>query len=197
MKKKEIIWRYLLIQATEIKQLQFQQKDIAQYFGYSLSTVFNSLKVPRQTGTIKVTGRYFVIENIEKLLNIWATNRQFSQDIIYSTRVNVPTAQIEAQITSGAMYGAYSAYFRQYGDAPADYDKVYVYLPESRLAELKTRFPARKGEPNLIVLSPDEELVKISQNGVTPLVQTYIDIWNLSDWFAKDFLRVIREKLNI
>src|SRR3989344_1523169 len=170
MKKKEIIWRYLLIQAIEHKQLQFQQKEIAQKFGYSLSTIFNSLKVPRQTGAIKVTGRYFLVENIEKLLNIWATYRQFNKDIIYSTRVNAPIAQIEAQIIAGAIYGAYSAYLRQHSDAPADYDKVYAYLPESQLSELQARFPAQKGEPNLIVLQSDEELIKISQNGITPIV---------------------------
>ena len=197
MKKKEIIWRYLLIQATEKKQLQFQQNEIAKRFGYSLSTVFNALKVPRLTNAIKVTGRYFIIEDREKLLNIWATNRQLRKDIIYSTRVNAPIVQIEAHITFGALYGAYSAYFRQYNDAPADYNKVYVYLSESQLTELKTRFPTLKGEPNLIVLNPDEELIKISQNNVTPLVQTYVDIWNLPDWFAKDFLQKIKDELSI
>ena len=195
MSKKEIIWRYLLDQAISHNKFQFQQNEIGNKFGYSLSTVFNALKALRQTGAIKVTGRYFLVENAQKLLNIWATNRRIDTDIIYKTRVNEPVKQIESQIPPHSIYGAYSAYLRKFGDAPADYDKVYIYLTDSQLEEFKSRFPEKNGEANLFAVRADEEFIKLSRNGIAPIVQTYVDIWNLSDWYAKDFLNELNNKL--
>jgi len=48
MFKKEVIWREVLVQARLNKKKKFTQKELAQKFGFSLSTVFNALKIPRQ-----------------------------------------------------------------------------------------------------------------------------------------------------
>jgi len=70
MLKKEIIWREILNQAIENKKLDFTQKELAAKFNFSLSTVFNALKIPRIQGAIRVTGRNFEIIDIEKFLYI-------------------------------------------------------------------------------------------------------------------------------
>jgi hypothetical protein len=61
------------------------------------------------------------------------------------------------------------------------------------LSEIKKRFPFQKGYENLIVLKADPYLAQFGQ--ITPDVQTYVDLWNLSEWYAKDFLSVLKEKM--
>ena len=81
MLKKEIIWREILYQKIEKKKGKFQQKELAEKFKFSLSTIHNALKIPRKTGAVRVTGRFFVLENPEKMLYLWATFRKFNKDI--------------------------------------------------------------------------------------------------------------------
>jgi len=193
MNKKEIIWREILYQAIEQKNRQMTQKDLAAKFGFSLSTVFNALKAPRQTGAIKVTGRNFQIADIEKFLCLWATVRNFKKDIIFQTRVDLPAMEIEGQMPPNVIYAAYSAYRLRFGEAPADYDKVYVYAGD--LNEIKKRFPSVKiKNPNLFVLEADKFLKEYGQTAT--LAQTFVDLWNLSDWYAKDFLNALKGKIH-
>lgn len=194
MTKKEVLWREILHQATANKKTKFTQKDLAAQFGFSLSTVFNSLKIPRQAGAIKVSGRDFTVIDAEKFLNIWATFRRLKNDVIYQTHCDLSVREIEGLVPPQAIFGAFSAYTKKYQEAPADYDKVYIYLTEEQLPEVKKRFPAKKGYENLIVLKADAWLTQFGQ--ITPDVQTYVDLWNLSDWYAKDFLRALKDKIS-
>jgi hypothetical protein len=193
MSKKEIIWREILYQAIEQKNRQMTQKDLAAKFGFSLSTVFNALKAPRQIEAIKVTGRNFQIIDTEKFLYLWATARNFKKDIIYQTRVEKSVLTIEGLMPPSVIFGAYSAYRLKFQEAPADYDKVYVYT--SDLEEIKKRFPAAsaKAYPNLIVLKSDQFLKNYGQT--TILAQTFVDLWNLSEWYAKDFQEALKQRI--
>jgi predicted transcriptional regulator len=179
MTKKETLWREILHQAIKNKKLEFTQKELAQQFGFSLSTVFNALKVPRQSGAIKVTARNFKIQDAEKFLYLWATQRNIGKEIIYKTNVKAIAREIEGMMPAGVIFACYSAYTKKYKEAPADYDKVYVYADERGLKEIKKRFPANKGVSNLIVLKSDPYLKEFDQ--LTPDVQTFIDLWNLHD----------------
>lgn len=193
MSKKELIWRELLFQAVEKKKLDFTQKDLAEKFGFSLSTIFNALKIPRASGAIKVTGRNFSIIDAEKFLYIWATQRNMEKEMIYETHVPESAPKIEGQMPDGIIFGAYSAYVAKYKDAPADYAKVYVYAEEENLDDIKKRFPKARGESNLFVLKSDPYLKKIGK--ITPDVQNFVDFWNMKDWYAKDFLNALKNKL--
>jgi len=191
--KKEIIWREILYQALENKKFDFTQKELAEKFKVSLSTVFNALKVLRQSGAIRVTGRYFSVQDAEKFLYFWATQRNLKRDIIYQTRVPAGVREIEGLMPPDIIFGAMSAYMKKYGSAPADYDKVYVYADEEKLAEIEKRFPRQKGRANLYVLEKDSHLEKFRP--VTPDAQTFADLWNLEDWYAKEFLKKLKEKM--
>lgn len=193
MLKKEIIWREILFQAMEKKKIQFTQKEIAQKYNFSLSTVFNALKAPREIGILEVRGRGFKILDLEKFLYFWATLRQFKKDIIYQTQVTKKIRQIEGEMPPEVIFAAYSAFCKKYKEAPADYDKVYVYSPKEALAKIKERFLSQKGYPNLIVLAADPYLVNFGK--ITPPCQTFVDLWNLEDWYAKDFLNALKEKI--
>jgi len=193
MSKKEILWREILFQAIGNKKFEFTQKDLARRYGFSLSTVFNALKIPRQTGSIKVTGRNFSVIDAEKFLYIWATNRNIKKDIIYQTRVDLSALQIEGIMPAEVIFAAYSTYRKKYREAPADYDKVYVYAMLENLEEIKKRFPPAKGNPNLFVLKSDPWLK--DHGPLTPDIQTFVDLWNMEDWYAKEYLEALKGKM--
>ncbi|MBU3925299.1 hypothetical protein KKB43_06110 [Patescibacteria group bacterium] len=193
MNKKEIIWREILHQTIENKKIDFTQKELAQKYGYSLSTTFNALKIPQGSGAVRKSGRGFKVEDKEKFLYLWATMRRFKKDIIYQTNVSEGAREIEAEMPPGVIFGCFSAYSKKYKSAPADYDKVYVYADGKTLEELKIRFPKKEGYVNLTILSADPFLGSFGK--ITPDVQTFADLWNLSEWYAKDFLNALKEKI--
>ena len=192
MTKKEIIWREILFQAIENKKFEFTQKELAQKYRFCLSTVFNALKVPREAGAVEGK-RGFRVLDIEKFLYLWATFRKIKKEIIYQTAVKKGVFEIEGEMLPSVIFGAYSAFLKKYKEAPADYDKVYVYAEEEKIEEIKKRFPPQKGYINLIVLKADPWLKNFGQ--VTPDCQTFVDLWNLTEWYAKDFLNALKEKI--
>ncbi|MEK7616216.1 MAG: helix-turn-helix domain-containing protein [Patescibacteria group bacterium] len=190
MTKKEIVWREILHQALTKKNTTLTQKDLAQTFGISLSTVFNALKLPRQSGAIRVDGRNFTVVDGEKLLYLWATERNLEKETLYTTHTDLSPREIEGMMPSEAVFACYSAYRLKYGDAPADYDKVYVYAGTE---EIRQRFPPQEGYANVIVLKADQTLRDFGST--SPDVQTFADLWNAKEWYAKEFLNALKTKL--
>ena len=193
MNKKEIIWREVLFQVIENKKIKFTQKDLAQKYGFSLSTVFNALKAPRGSNCIETSNRGFKVLDVEKWLYLWATFRNLKKDIVYQTHTEKGVKEIEGEMPPDIIFSTFSAYFRKYKDAPADYDKVYIYSGKEELEKIKLRFPFKKGYANLIVISSDPWLKQFGK--ITPDCQTFVDLWNLPEWYAKDFLNALKEKL--
>jgi hypothetical protein len=127
-------------------------------------------------------------------LYIWATQRNLNKEIVYSAHVPESAQKIEGRMPDGIIFGVYSAYAMKYNDAPADYGKVYVYADDEILLEIKKRFSSqKKSEPNLFVIKCDPELKKFKN--ITPDVQTFADLWNMKDWYAKDFLNALKKIL--
>ncbi len=191
MKKIEIIWRHLLYQVWEKEENHFVQKKLAKQFGFSLSTISQALKAPRKMGAVRVSSRFFTLSDPEKLLYYWASVRNLEKEVVYRTKVNLPILEIEGQMPARVIFGGYSAYRLKFGLCPADYDKVIIYSQDSKA--LKKRFPLDKGYPNLWVLKADPFLKNYGQ--ITPLAQIFVDLWNLPDWYAKEFINNLREKL--
>ena len=187
MNKKELIWRAILHSAITRETNEFTQKQLAEQFNISLSTVFNALRELRQLGIVRVTGRNFSVEDPDKFLSFWATHRSLRREIVYATHSDLPVSEIEGSLPPSAILACYSAFRATYGNIPADYDKVYVYADLESLEEIRRRFPPAKGYANLIVLKSNPHLA--SYGSMTPPVQTYVDIWNLEDWYAKEFLQ--------
>lgn len=192
MLKIEIIWRELLFEALEKRKRRFTQKELAEKFGFSTSTIFQALKIPRKMGAVRVTGRFFTLDDPEKLLYHWASVRTPQKDLIYQTRVDLPVLEIEGQMPPGTIFGVFSAFRQKFQVAPADYDRVYVYTQNAE--EIKKRLPPQKGTVNLFVLAADQFLPHYGP--VTPLGQTFTDLWNLKEWYAKEFVIALKEKIN-
>ncbi|MBI3577402.1 hypothetical protein HY086_05180 [Candidatus Gottesmanbacteria bacterium] len=188
MKKIEIIWREILEKAA--KTATFEQKQLAEKFHFSTSTVFAAVSPLRDIGAIAVTGRNFRITNLEKILLFWATHRRINRDIVYQTHAEMPVMEIEGLIDNHTIYGAYSAARILLKAAPSEYDKAYFYHKDSK--ELRQRFPPSSNAPNIFVLKADPFLP--SYGKTSPLSQTYVDLWNLKDWYADEFLRALKEK---
>jgi hypothetical protein len=192
MKKIEIIWREMLYQALEQGNRKFTQKDLAAKFGFSVSTVFQALKAPRKMGAVKVGGRQFRLIDPEKLLYHWASVRNLGSDIILEGRVDKPAMEIEGLVPPDTIFGGYRAAREILDESPADYDKIYVYAGDTQAIE--KRFTFTKGPANFFVLRPDQFLIHYGQ--VTSLAQTFVDLWNLDDWYAKDFTKALKEEID-
>ena len=80
MTKKEAIWREILFQRRQNGIIKFTQKALAHKFGFSLSTVYHALKLPRACYAISVTGRFFTLENYKKLLILFASQRKLQKE---------------------------------------------------------------------------------------------------------------------
>jgi hypothetical protein len=195
MKKIETIWHYLLWEALEKGQYKHTQKDLAGDFGYSLSTINLALKKPTQIGAIRKTSRFFVLNDFKKLLYYWATNRNLAKDVVYQTFFSGSVTEAEGLVPPEAIYAGYTAGKKILGEAAADYAKLYFYIDSSKLIEVKKRFPKQKvGETEIFVLKlgPGKKI----NSKITTLPQTFVDIWNMADWYAKDFIKNLEEKID-
>jgi len=94
---------------------------------------------------------------------------------------------------NGVIFSGCSAYIMKYQNAPADYAKVYVYAEGDDLEKIKNRFSKNKSEPNLFVLKSDAYLQKFGV--LAPDIQIFVDLWNMKDWYAKDFIKALKDKL--
>ena len=136
-----------------------------------------------------------MLENFDKLLYFWASQRSLSKDIIYQTYLDAPISEIEGLLPANGIYACYSAARKILGEAAADYSKVYFYFDEKDLAAVKRRFPAAKNKgANIFVLKANPSIK--SSGGVTTLPQTFVDIWNLKDWYSHDFTKALEERIN-
>ncbi|MFH1192256.1 MAG: hypothetical protein V1655_02155 [bacterium] len=193
MLKKEIIWRHILYEAIEKNIFLFQQKELAEKFNFSLSTVFNALKIPREIKAVEISGRGFKLKNTEKLLYLWGTQRKLEKDIIYKTFVNEPIEKIEGMMPDDIIWGGFSAYKYKFGAVPSDYGKIYVYSENKE--KIEKRFPLLKGVANLFIIKSDAYLKEYGT--IAPIAQIFVDIWNTSDWYGKEFLDKLKEKMLI
>lgn len=203
-----------MFQKRQNNIIKFTQKELAQKFGFSLSTIFNALKPLRQASIVSVTGRFFILNDYKKLLYLWASSRNPKKNVYYRSFTGWDTAETEGVMPPEVIFGAYSGFKILYKNIPAEYDHIYVYLEKANLAKLVERisdsaYSANLGQAsssqadsasinqnksyyNLFVLEPDPWFRKYSQ----PMPeQIFVDIWNASEWYAKDFLKALEEKL--
>ncbi len=194
MKKIELVYREILYQSLEKKNSKLTQLALASKLNISLSTVNHALKPLRAMGAIEVKLKNFTVIDGKKILYYWASLRNIGKDIIYETRVDKPIQKIESEMPSNVVFGAFTAYKFKFKDVPADYSEVCVYGNDEISDEIKKRFPESKNVPNLFVLKKDELMEEYGQ--ITTLAQTFVDLWNLKEWYAKDFLIALEEKIN-
>ncbi len=192
MKVIEQVYREMLYQAIEKKRLTQTQLELSRTLKISISVINYALRPLRDMGAISVASRSFRITDLEKILYHWANIRNMKKDIIYSTRTEMTVSDIEKNMPADVAYAAYSAYKFAFGTPPADYSEVYIYAHD--ISEIKKRFPVSKNTPNLFVLKADRNLNKYGK--ITTIAQTFADLWNIKEWYAKDFLKALEAKIH-
>jgi predicted transcriptional regulator len=189
MKKQEIVYKEVLYQVIEKNNHILTQLGLSKKFNFSLSTVNLALKKLEKINSVKIKKMNFSIIDFKKILYLWASERNLKKDIIYKTRVKMPVREIERLLPNVA-FAAYSAYKFKFKDVPADYSEVYVYADESQIKEIIKRFPENEENPNLFVLK------KAGNYGKTDTIgQIFVDLWNLKEWYASDFLEELEDKI--
>lgn len=193
MKKIETVWCQLLFDVLEKQQARFQQQILARKLDLSLSTVSHALKNLRQMGAVQIGGKGGKVIDYEKILMHWANYRKLSQDIVWRQKLAGSVLEIEGLLPAGSILGAYSAVRHWYKEAPADYNTVYVYHLEPRVVEKRFRGMIGK-ETELICLNLEQKIPLRKET--TSLAHTFVDLWSLTDWMAKDFISRIREEID-
>lgn len=184
MKKLELVYLEILSN-FEKGNRKMTQADIARKLGVSLSTVNHALASLLKMGAIGIFKNGFSIVNAKKILYLWASIRNLEKDIIYQTRAEASVKEIEKMMPPKVLYGAYSGYRFRFHEAPSDYSEVYIYADD--FEEIKKRFPEKKGPSNLFVFKKDFEEMS--------LALLFVDLWNLREWYAKDFLDALEKKI--
>ena len=196
MKKIEMVYREILYNAIEKKRFSLTQSELSKKLGISLSIVNLAVKKLKSIGAVNITHRSFKIADIKKTIYYWASIRNLERDIIFRARVDMPVRDIERNMPD-LSYTSYSAYKLQFNDVPADYSEVYVYADEKEIEIIKNRFSRYIREspnPNLFVLKKDN-LIKIYDK--IPLAQIFVDLWNLKEWYAKEFINSFEKRLEL
>ena len=188
MKRIEEVHREILFQSMENNRNNLTQSHLAKALNVSLSVINIALKPLKQMNAIRINQRSFDVIDKRKILYYWASTRNIEKDIIYKTRAEKAVSKIESEMPNDAVYAGYSAYKFKFKDVPADYSEVYAYSDNAE--EIKKRFPENKKNPNIFVLKRDRNMKKIT------IAQIFVDLWNLKEWYAKDFLKSMEEKIN-
>lgn len=171
----------------EKKKAKFTQLELSTTLKASLSTINNALQPLRRMNAIKVNIRNFEIINAKKILFYWASIRNLEKDVIYKTRVDEQVSEIEKEMPATIVFAAYTAYKFKFKDVPADYSEVYVYCADDNLKEIIKRFSQKNNNPNLFVLRKD------FKNKEMPVAQIFVDLWNVKEWYASDFIKALEK----
>lgn len=194
MRKNELVYLELAQHALNKRKEALTQLCLSKKLGISLNTVNNAIAPLRRIGAVQVRQRSLAVSDLKKLILYFASVRNLQKDVCWQTRVEAPPSQIEKNMPAGAVFTAYSAYKFLFDDVPADYSEVYVYASEKILQELQRRFPKKEGPANLFVLKADENMLQTAKGGIAPISQIYVDLWNLPQWYAKEFLEALERR---
>ena len=144
---------------------------------------------------VKINKTSSKVVDWERLLFFWATRRNLKKEIVYSTFSPLPVHNREGLMPPDVIPTAFSAFRYLLNKTPADYDHIYFY--SNKIEKITKRFLISKRPPNIFIIKPDLYLVRLKKLG---LAQLFVDLWNLPEWYAKDFqeavLLEIRKRLN-
>ncbi len=186
MKRIEEVYREILYQAMENKTCRLTQSGLSKKLNLSLSIINLALKPLKRMNSIKINLKNFDIINIKKVLLYWASIRNLEKDIIHKIRIDSSAEEIEKSMPPTITFAAFSAYKFKFNEVPADYSEVYVY------GDKKIKI-GKEQNPNFFIIKKDKNF-SLYKNITT--AQLFVDLWNLNQWYAKEFLKALEEKLN-
>lgn len=196
MKKIELVYREILYRAMEKKEFVLTQSELSRNLRISLSIINKAVNRLNELGAVKIVRRNFKVLDIKKILFLWASIRNLNKDIILKTRVEIPVREIERNMPDKVVFTAYSAYKFKFKDIPADYSEVYIYANPQEIEEIKKRLFNDKDQsttrPNLFILKKDLIIEKYDN---IPISQIFVDLWNLGEWYSKEFINAFERRI--
>jgi len=196
MKKIESVYREILYGAIEEKETSFTQLGLSKKLSISLSIVNLAVKKLESFGAVKIMQRSFKVLDIRKIMFFWASIRNLRKDILFKIRIEIPVREIE-RIMPDIIFTAYSAYKLKFKDVPADYSEVYIYADNEEAEEIKKRlinFKTSEKNPNFFILKKDQALFSYKS---IPNAQLFVDLWNLKEWYSKEFINALEKRIGI
>ncbi len=194
MKRTEAVYREILYRAIEKKQFLLTQSELSRKLEMSLSIINSAVKKLVSIGAVEIRQRSFRVVDVKKILYFWASIRNLEKDIVFKCRIEMSVREIERAMPD-VLFACYSAYKLMFKDVPADYSEVYVYADENETNNIKKRLKDMMREdrkPNFFVLKKDSILGNYQK---MPVAQIFVDLWNLKEWYARDFLNEIEKKI--
>lgn len=195
MKRVERIYCEILNKTYQDNIKTTTQKQLTKDCNVSIGLVHYALQPLHQMGIIKKQQRSFTILNPKKLLLYWASIRNLTNEITYTTHSLESTRTIE-QLMPPCIFTAYSGYKHLFDTVPADYREIYAYADATII---KKRFPPTKTQvpPNIFILKKDEYIEQQSKKSIAPLPLIYVDLWNLNTWYANEFINDLDKKMGL
>lgn len=202
MKNQDIIFSYLSCNSIR-GNFKYTQLGLSRELGISLSIVNSTIKSLAGIGAIRINRRSFELISLNRLLLYWATHRVLRKDFIYLARADMAVRDIERNMPDEVAFTGCTAYRFLFEEAPADYSEVYVYASEKSLKEIQKRFPKRDDRnPNLFVLKSNsvlEEEIRLHklQKSCVCEGQLFVDLWNMNQWYAKEYADALAKRLEL
>jgi len=177
MRKIDRVFREILHRFYTKGERFFNQKGLSEVCRISLGTINPFINRLEGFGAIERKPQGFRLIDPKRALISWAVTRDLAKDITYTTFVPTSPWELETKLPRGSVLTAYSGFRARLGSTPAEYRQVFAYADEE---EMRRAFkPTMRERRNLVVLQPDEHLKRLSSDGVAPLVQLYVDLWQL------------------
>jgi hypothetical protein len=174
VKKWERLFREILHSFYSRGERFFVQTRLCSSCSISAGAANRMIAWLEQIGAVERKPQGFRVINPQKILLSWAVKRNLMEDVVYSARV-FSLLQTENLLRGKVLFTAHCGYKLLLGENPG-FEKIFAYgKPEEIVGSLTTV----KGEPNLFLLEWDEHLAKLSEDGKIPLVQLYVDLWQI------------------
>ena len=191
LSRTEWVWRHLLV-AAFAGQRRHRLTTLAEVLGLPKTTVHAALGRPRAIGVVESSHAGIRVLDPERLLLLWAGNRDLTKDVVHETRTEASPRDVEDALAPEFILGGFAAYLAEAGqNRVADYDTVLAYGPIEAAARA---FPCRRtGSTRVLILEPDPLLPSYGRQTSRP--QTYVDIFNLPGWQAARFYLDLTRRL--
>jgi hypothetical protein len=195
MLKKERVYRELVGLAESERMTT--QRELASECGVSLNLVNSVVRELRRVGALAVYPMGLNILDPAKILYAWGSQRNLERDISLRYAIGLPVHEIEKNMPGDVVFTAFSGWRLKAGQAPFDYNRVYVYAQPSAepiVKRLLSTLPRRRGDANtFVMLVEDPHLFTHSEHQIAPVGQLFVDIYALpstpvTDGFLHDIL---------
>jgi len=195
MKKYERIYREILIGVLNKKE-RFSQLELSKKCYVSIGLVNKTLKKLKEIGAVEIFPMQFRVLDTSKIIFDWATKRNINKEISEKYFIDMKTTEIEKSLPF--ILTAYPAWRLLNKSVPFEYSKVYAYVSEDEKELLKTWLkdkPVKKGRENLFfIFTNDKHLIENSKKKIAPIPQIFVDLYGLSEFESKYFIKDILEK---